>query len=109
MNWLSYLFVYLFILFSPNFFRLILGQRYPKYSGLVSQSIQQLWERKAPVDGRITMSIESLCQVSRSWVDVGSLHMHLVVRFMTCTASVRIIWIELSTFNATVGRVALSV
>jgi hypothetical protein len=35
------------------------------------------------------MSSESVCQVSRSWVDVGSFHKHLVVRFMIFTASVR--------------------
>jgi hypothetical protein len=35
------------------------------------------------------MSIESECQVARSWVDVGSFHMRLVVRFMIFTASVR--------------------
>jgi hypothetical protein len=41
------------------------------------------------VDGRTTMSSESVCQVTRSWVDVGSFHMRLVVRFMIFTASVR--------------------
>jgi hypothetical protein len=35
------------------------------------------------------MSSESLCQVARSWVDVGSFHTRLVVRFMNFTASVR--------------------
>jgi hypothetical protein len=35
------------------------------------------------------MSSESVCQVARSWVDVGSSHTHLVVRFMIFTASVR--------------------
>jgi hypothetical protein len=44
---------------------------HPKYSGLVPPSIQQLWLREAPVDGRTTMSSESVCQVARSWVDVG--------------------------------------
>jgi hypothetical protein len=34
----------------------------------------------APLDGRITMSSESVCQVVRSWVVMGSLHMCLVVR-----------------------------
>jgi hypothetical protein len=38
---------------------------YPKYSGLVPPSIQQLWYREAPVHGRTTMSSESLCQVAR--------------------------------------------
>jgi hypothetical protein len=28
------------------------------------------------------MSSESVCQVARSWVDVGSFHTRLVVRFM---------------------------
>jgi hypothetical protein len=35
------------------------------------------------------MSIESVCQVARSWVDVGSFHTRLVVRFMIFIASVR--------------------
>jgi hypothetical protein len=35
------------------------------------------------------MSSESVCQVARSWVDVGSFHMRLVVRFMIFTAKVR--------------------
>jgi hypothetical protein len=35
------------------------------------------------------MSSESVCQVARSWVDVGSFHTRLVVRFMIFTASVR--------------------
>jgi hypothetical protein len=35
------------------------------------------------------MSSESVCQVARSWVDVGSFHTRLVVRFMIFTASVQ--------------------
>jgi hypothetical protein len=35
------------------------------------------------------MSSEAMCQVSRSWVDVGSCHTSLVVRFINFTASVR--------------------
>jgi hypothetical protein len=35
------------------------------------------------------MYSESVCQVARSWVDVGSFHTRLVVRFMIFTASVR--------------------
>jgi hypothetical protein len=35
------------------------------------------------------MSSESLWQVARSWVDGGSFHMRLVVRFMIFTGSVR--------------------
>jgi hypothetical protein len=35
------------------------------------------------------MYSESVCQVARSWVDVGSFHKGLVVRFMKFTASVR--------------------
>jgi hypothetical protein len=35
------------------------------------------------------MPIESVCKVARSWVDVGSFHTRLVVRFMIFTASVR--------------------
>jgi hypothetical protein len=57
-------------------------REYPKYSGLVPPSKQQLWKREAPVDGRTTMSSESVCQVARSWVDMSSFHMRLVVRFM---------------------------
>jgi hypothetical protein len=38
------------------------------------------------------MSSESLCQVARSWMEVGSFHTRLVVRFMIFTASVRNIW-----------------
>jgi hypothetical protein len=44
---------------------------------------------RSTVDGRTTMSSESVCQVARSWVDVGSFHTRLVVRFMMFTASVR--------------------
>jgi hypothetical protein len=35
------------------------------------------------------MSSESVCQVARRWVDVGSFHTRLEVRFMIFTASVR--------------------
>jgi hypothetical protein len=62
---------------------------YLKYSGLVPPSIQQLWKREGPVDGRTTVTSESVCQVARSWVDVGSFDTRLVVRFMIFTASVR--------------------
>jgi hypothetical protein len=31
----------------------------------------------APVDGRTTMSSESVCQVARSWVDVSIIHTRL--------------------------------
>jgi hypothetical protein len=62
---------------------------YPKYSRLMKPSIQQLLEREALVDGRTTMSSESVCQVARCWVEVGSFHTHLVVMFMIFTASVR--------------------
>jgi hypothetical protein len=37
------------------------------------------------------MSSESVCQVTRSWVDVGSFHARLLVRFMIFTALVRTI------------------
>jgi hypothetical protein len=47
---------------------------YPKHYGLLLPSIQQLWYHKAPVDGRTTMSSESVCQVARSWVDMVSFH-----------------------------------
>jgi hypothetical protein len=51
-----------------------------KYSGLVPPFIQQLWWREAPVDGRNIMSSDSVCQVARSWVDMGSFHTRLLVR-----------------------------
>jgi uncharacterized protein YcbK (DUF882 family) len=35
------------------------------------------------------MSGELVCQVARSWVDLGSFYTHLVVRFVNFTASVR--------------------
>jgi hypothetical protein len=35
------------------------------------------------------MSSESVFQVARSWVDMGSFHTRLAVRFMIFTASVR--------------------
>jgi hypothetical protein len=35
------------------------------------------------------MSIESVCQVARSWVYLGSFHTRFVVKFMIFTASVR--------------------
>jgi hypothetical protein len=35
------------------------------------------------------MPSESVCQVARSWVDVGSFHTRLVVKFMIFTAAVR--------------------
>jgi hypothetical protein len=39
--------------------------------------------------GRTIMSSDSVCQVSRSWVDVGRFHTRLVLRFVLFTASVR--------------------
>jgi hypothetical protein len=61
---------------------------YPKYSGLVPPSIQQLWQREAPVAGRTTMSSEPACQVARSWMDVGSFHKRLFwVVYVTCGVS----------------------
>ena len=39
---------------------------YPKFLWLVLSSIQQLWYHEAPVDGRTTMSSESVCQVAHS-------------------------------------------
>jgi hypothetical protein len=35
------------------------------------------------------MFSESVCQVARSWVDVGSFHTRLFIVFMICTAPVR--------------------
>jgi hypothetical protein len=66
---------------------------YPKYSGLLPPTIQQLFYREAPVNRRTTMSSESVRQVACSWVDVGSFHMRLVVRFMIFT----VIWNILDT------------
>jgi hypothetical protein len=37
---------------------------------------------RSTVDGRTTMSSESVCKVARSWVDVDSFPTRLVVRFM---------------------------
>jgi hypothetical protein len=39
------------------------------------------------------MSSESVCQVARRWVDVGSFHTRLAVRFMIFTAYSGIFWI----------------
>jgi hypothetical protein len=53
------------------------------------------------------MSSESVCQVARSWVDVGSFHTRLFIIFMICTASVRNI-LDISSYvlfgNATLTR-----
>jgi hypothetical protein len=46
-------------------------------------------EREALVDGRTTMSTESVCQVARSWVDVGSFHTRLFGVVYFAIASVR--------------------
>jgi hypothetical protein len=62
---------------------------YPKYSRLVLPSIQQLWQHEAPLNGRTTMSSESMYQVAHSWVDVGSFHMRLFMILMVFTVSVR--------------------
>jgi hypothetical protein len=45
-----------------------------------------------------TMSSESVCSVARSWVDVGSFHTRLVVRFIIFTASVQNI-LDTPTYN----------
>jgi hypothetical protein len=47
------------------------------------------------------MSSESVCQVARSWVDVGSFHTRLVVRFFIFTASVRNI-LDIPSYNVDV-------
>jgi hypothetical protein len=52
------------------------------------------------------MSSESVCQVARSWVEVGSFHTRLVVRFMIFTASVRNILGIRSHFNYLSSMVA---
>jgi hypothetical protein len=80
----------------------------PKYSGLMPPSIQQLWLREAPVDGRTTMSRESVCQVTRSWVDVSNFHTRLVVGFMIFTLSVQIILDTPSYIGTLFGSAALS-
>jgi hypothetical protein len=51
--------------------------------------IQQLCYSEASVDGRTTMSSESVCQVARISVDVVSFHSRLVVSFKIFRASVR--------------------
>jgi hypothetical protein len=51
---------------------------HPKYSVLVPPSIQQLRDCEAPVDGRTTMSSESVRQVKRNWADVSSYYTRLV-------------------------------
>jgi hypothetical protein len=51
------------------------------------------------------MSSESVCQVALSWVDVGSFHTRLVVRFMNFTASVRNILDESTYSNQATGWV----
>jgi len=49
------------------------------------QSIQQLWQREAAVGGMTTMSGESVCQVSHSWVEAGSFHTRLIgVVYVAC-------------------------
>jgi hypothetical protein len=55
-----------------------------KYSGLVLPYTQQLWYRKALVDGRTTMSSESVSQVARNWVEGDSFHTHLFGVVVTC-------------------------
>jgi hypothetical protein len=60
-----------------------------KADWLVQLSVQQLWQRKALVDCMATMCSESLCQVIRSWVDVGIFHTRLFIIFMIVTASVQ--------------------
>jgi hypothetical protein len=62
---------------------------YPKYSALVCYSYSSCGSAKHQVDGRITVSSESVCQAACSWVGVGSFHKCLVVRFKIFTASVR--------------------
>ena len=48
-------------------------------------SIQQLWEREAPVDGRTTTFNESVCQVAHNGLEVGSFHTPLFgVVYVTC-------------------------
>jgi hypothetical protein len=54
------------------------------------------------------MSSESVCQGARSWVDVGSFHTRLVVRFMIFTASGRTI-LDTSTYNVTLRCVLATI
>jgi KaiC/GvpD/RAD55 family RecA-like ATPase len=42
---------------------------------------------EAPVDGKTTMSSESVCQVARSWVDVGVLNAFIWSRVFRCRLS----------------------
>jgi hypothetical protein len=76
---------------------------YPKHSGLVSPSIQRLWLREEPVYFRTTTSSESVCQVARSWVDVGCFHTRLVLRLMIFTASVRNI-LDMPSYIVSTGK-----
>jgi hypothetical protein len=69
---------------------------HPKYSELVPPSIQQLWYREAPVDGRTTMSSKSVWQVVCSWVDVGSFHTRLFGVVYFAIDSVREILVHFS-------------
>jgi hypothetical protein len=54
------------------------------------------------------MSFESVCEVARSWVDVGSFYTRLVVGFMMFTSSVRIILDAPSFIGAVFGSTAVS-
>jgi hypothetical protein len=55
------------------------------HRGSRSASIQHLWLHKAPVHGRTTVSNESLCQVARNWMGMGSFRTRLFgVMYVTC-------------------------
>ena len=49
------------------------------------QSIQQLWQREAPVYGKTSVTSESDWQVAHRWVGVDSFHARLFgVVYVTC-------------------------
>jgi hypothetical protein len=62
---------------------------HPNYSRLVPPSIQQLWQCEVLVDGRTTMSSESVCPIASNWVDMGSFHTSLFGVVYFAIASVR--------------------
>jgi hypothetical protein len=53
------------------------------------------------------MYSELVCQVARSWVEVGSFHTRLVVRFMIFTASVRNI-VDIPSYNVICAQFPLA-
>jgi hypothetical protein len=54
------------------------------------------------------MSSESVCQVARSWVDVGSFHTRLVVRFMIFKRQSGRFWIQPRSMKNTEVRCSIN-